>query len=466
MITPQPNTNLLLNGDSHHVLKQLPDNSVTAIVTDPPYGLSFMGKKWDYDVPSVDFWKEALRVLTPGGTLLCFAGSRTQHRMACNIEDSGFVLKDCIMWLYGSGFPKALDISKQLMKKVGDEGVVIGEKGLHSYKTDRTPLNGMSGLRNDFNKANQLVEPTDENAKLWNGWKSHGLKPAYEPIIVAMKPNEGSYANNALKNGIGGLNINGCRIESSEKLNRTQKGNHNSSSYSISSETFGAKCNNRDEMGRCKGHPTANGSLGGGIMRHGPETKVTGRFPANIIHDGSDEVVSGFPETKSGARKKQPFSENKNLWNKMGGGDCEASQGSASRFFYCAKASKSERNMGMKVKGTGSNTYNKKCVKCGKWQLKQGFTDDYTCRCKNPEWKIPTGNVHPTVKPVKLMNYLVKLVKQPEKNLILDPFMGSGTTALACIENDVNWIGIEREEEYIKIINARVEYKFKELLIG
>ncbi|MBA7676792.1 hypothetical protein ES703_85037 [subsurface metagenome] len=190
-------------------MEDMPDNCIDTIITDPPYGLSFMGKKWDYDVPSIEIWQECLRVLKPGGTALIFAGSRTQHRMAVNIEDAGFILKDCIMWLYGSGFPKATDISKQIDKNLGGK-VKIGKGFKHAgeYNNRNLPDPTPQG------KAREEMrhKPDTPEATLWNGWKSHGLKPAYEPILVAMKPNEGSYANNALKWGVAGLNINGGRI--------------------------------------------------------------------------------------------------------------------------------------------------------------------------------------------------------------------------------------------------------------
>ncbi len=192
-------------GKSEKILKELEDNSVDTIITDPPYGLSFMGKKWDYDVPSVELWKECLRVLKPGGTALIFAGSRTQHRMACNVEDAGFILKDCIMWLYGSGFPKATDISKQLDKGISRK--VIGKKKGTYADIRRDEKTGQDGLHGGIaterpRVESYITEPTTSEAKLWNGWKSHGLKPAYEPILVAMKPNEGTYAQNALKHGV------------------------------------------------------------------------------------------------------------------------------------------------------------------------------------------------------------------------------------------------------------------------
>ena len=268
----------IYNMDCLEGMKQLDDNCIDTIITDPPYGLSFMGKKWDYDVPSIAIWKECLRVLKPGGTLLCFAGSRTQHRMAVNVEDAGFILKDCIMWLYGSGFPKASDISKQLDKrKKGNErlkefSAFIKHKrielGISKSEADKyicdgstmysffegrnnKPLyfpnnnhykkmkelfeldntwddfvletnekiiatkDGSFGYQKDierWKKEQKITEPNTEEAKLWDGWKSHGLKPAYEPILVAMKPNDGSYANNALVWGVSGLNIDGGRI--------------------------------------------------------------------------------------------------------------------------------------------------------------------------------------------------------------------------------------------------------------
>jgi len=205
----------LILGDCLEIMKTMPDNSIDTIITDPPYGLSFMGKRWDYEVPSIAIWKECLRVLKPGGTALIFAGSRTQHRMAVNIEDAGFILKDTIMWLYGSGFPKATDISKQIDKRAGKEREVIGEKYRGKNAGKQSGIMGKTVERID-----KLTAPATPEAHLWNGYKSHGLKPAYEPIIVAMKPNEGSYAENALKWGVAGLNIDGGRIPTNRKNER------------------------------------------------------------------------------------------------------------------------------------------------------------------------------------------------------------------------------------------------------
>lgn len=392
----------LLQGDCLEQMKNLPDNSVDTIITDPPYGLSFMGKKWDYDVPSTDIWKEALRVLKPGGTALIFAGSRTQHRMAVNVEDAGFILKDCIMWLYGSGFPKATDISKQLDKMAGAEREVVGE-----YKrpdgTERlnrknwNKLKGNWGDNSGFDSSkDNITAPATPEAQQWNGWKSHGLKPAYEPILVAMKPNEGTYAKNALKWGVSGLNIDGGRIPTDEKpITRFNK---------KTDEFF----NGKKPIPQT---PFENG----------------GRFPANII---LDEVAAEMLDEQSGVSQTTT--------NKIGGGQINIrhnDKGGASRFFYCAKASKKERNAG--CEGLEE-----------KERIRQGLAGEH----KNTFSK----NSHPTVKPIKLMEYLCELTKTPTGGLVLDPFMGSGTTGVACKNTNRDFIGIEMDAEYLEIAKARI----------
>ena len=197
--------NTVHQGDCLEVMKDFPDNSIDTIITDPPYGYFFMAAKWDYDVPSVEIWRECLRVLKPGGMALIFAGSRTQHRMAVNVEDAGFVLKDTIMLLYGSGFPKATDISKQL-----DKGK---RKITGTYKTGYSKSQQESGYRpKEYECKITDPNPVTPEAKLWSGWKSHGLKPAFEPILLCMKPNNGTYANNALKHGVAGLAVDLSRV--------------------------------------------------------------------------------------------------------------------------------------------------------------------------------------------------------------------------------------------------------------
>ena len=245
----------LVHGDSLDVLKEMEANTVDTIITDPPYGLSFMGKKWDYDVPSVELWTECLRVLKPGGTMLCFAGSRTQHRMAVNVEDAGFDIKDTIMWLFGSGFPKATDISKQLDKGVERKVIGVRTDGAGNKNSN----NVMYDEEHKFvaEKVHNITEPATPEAKLWNGWKSHGLKPAYEPILVAVKPNEGTYAANALKHGVSGLNIDGGRVEVVDTKN-------------------GFRPNKANQQ------YTPTDSFGGGKIT---QQHAQGRFPANIILD-------------------------------------------------------------------------------------------------------------------------------------------------------------------------------------
>lgn len=323
----------LHHGDCLSILRSMPDNSVDSIVTDPPYGLSFMGKKWDYDVPDVELWAECLRVLKPGGHLLAFAGARTQHRMCCRIEDAGFEIRDMIAWVYGSGFPKS-----------------------HNLKGCLT------------------------------GWGT-ALKPALEPITVARKPFKGTVAANVLEHGTGALNIDECRINCDDSLVRPSVSRDNRVAYG-------------------KG-------LGAGV-----QIEPFGRWPANLIHDGSDEVVALFPVTTPsrasmrGAGLAGPdgkiYGKGNPDFNTLRG--VNDSGGSAARFFYCAKASKKDRG---------------------------------------------NGNNHPTVKPTDLMRYLCRLVTPPG-GVVLDPFMGSGSTGKAAVLEGFQFIGIERESEYVDIACARI----------
>lgn len=412
-------TNKIINGDCLEVMKSMPSNSVDTLITDPPYGLKFMGKKWDYDVPSIEIWKECLRVLKHGGTALIFAGSRTQHRMACNIEDAGFILKDCIMWLYGSGFPKATDISKQLDKRAGKKGKIIGVNPNHRNKENyRGTLKEMNQHTGD----GSLTEPTDENAKLWNGWNSHGLKSAYEPILVCMKQNEGSYADNALKYGVSGLNIDGGRIGTGEKDDR-HAGKR--------TKTFAKK------------EEAISG--GEGSLDYVPNTK--GRFPANII---LDEESAKLLDEQSGERNAGAYPK---LTKKFTGksnitfrGKEERNErinldkGGASRFFYTAKASKGERDIG-----------------CEELEKKKGGSYEFR-QDGSLDGKIPIRqNTHPTVKPLKLMEYLCLLTKTPTGGIVLDCFAGSGSTGIACKKTGRDYILIEKEKEYCEIAEARLK---------
>lgn len=457
----------IIKGDSLEELKKLQDNSIDAIVTDPPYGLSFMGKKWDYDVPSVELWSECFRVLKPGGYLLSFAGTRTQHRMAVRIEDAGFEIRDMIAWVYGSGFPKSLNIGKAVDKLQGIE-VEKGEK--FNVVGGTTASNGGSKFRSDHP---DYVKYKAQNE--FDGWGT-ALKPALEPITVARKPIEGTVAENCLKWGVGGINIDGCRV---------------------GTEGGGTHCNNRDESGKCLGHNDINDKYGETIHA---DDKQGGRFPANLIHDGSEEVLELFPETKSGGGQKNK-GDNRCIFangkTKLGSqeGEWEASSGSAARFFksikddplqewaekevaehreeiiedlkkeygfirgksiiYQAKASKSERNMGLdgfEEKEMAHST----SMKCANCNLPILSGTGVSCECEvKSEIRQKTKNFHPTVKPIKLMEYLIKLVSK-EGHTVLDPFAGSGTTGIACKKLNRNFIGIEREEDYVKIAEARI----------
>ncbi len=433
------NNAVIYNGECLAEMRTLPANSFDTIITDPPYGIEFMGKKWDYDVPSIEIWQECLRVLKPGGTLLCFAGSRTQHRMACNVEDAGFILKDCIMWLYGSGFPKATDISKQLDK--GHERKVVGidparAGRLVNQTGEYTTESGWSA----GNRTAEITAPATEAAKLWNGWKSHGLKPAYEPILVAMKPNDGTYANNALTHGVSGLNIDGARIPMS--------GEDKSMLEAKSSK-----------------NPTSNYSGSDGQKYGDYEKDIAtpphqqGRFPANII---LDEVAGAMLDEQSGElgnnfRKSKGDGTGVGMFGVSGGStQGHVDKGGASRFFYCAKASKKERNAGcehMEEKqtiGGGGITSP---------QREDGsiiVSGEKGAAGKYGSAKAKASNHHPAVKPIALMESLCTLTKTPTGGIVLDPFMGSGTTGVACRNTGRMFVGIEREVEYCEIAKARI----------
>lgn len=330
----------LFRGDCLEVMRQLDDKSVDAIVTDPPYGLSFMGKRWDATVPSVDIWQECLRVLKPGGHLLAFAGTRTQHRMAVNIEDAGFEIRDLIAWVYGQGFPKSHNLD--------------GE---------------------------------------WQGWGT-ALKPALEPVTVARKQLTGSVAENVQEWGTGALNIDGCRVGIADNTVRRN---------GVTALFLGAGSNPHDNKD----------GMGGGHN--------AGRWPANLIHDGSDEVVGIFPEVhgagaaRTGSKNLRDAKHKPSAYNlPRSTGDMFrfGDSGTVARFFYCAKTSRSERG---------------------------------------------EGNTHPTVKPIALMRYLCRLVTRPG-GVVLDPFMGSGTTGIAALKEGFDFIGIEREEAYFEISKNRIEH--------
>ena len=383
--------NTLYVGDCLATMKQWPDACIDSVVTDPPYGLSFMGKAWDYDVPTVDVWRECLRLLKPGGHLLAFAGTRTQHRMAVNIEDAGFEIRDMIAWVYGSGFPKSLDVSKAIDKAAGAEREVVGKsphscrRSAGSFQADDGAPHGMVG---NSDGARIVTAPATPDAEQWQGWGT-ALKPALEPITVARKPLIGTVAENVLKHGTGAINVDGARVAG--KVPQVTQG--------ATDRIFGKGKGLRSE-------PTQS------------TPSDAGRWPANLIHDGSDEVVELFPEQSSGRLTADQqinggYKGAKNCYgDAQGGGSQEFQQnsGSAARFDYCAKASGADRG--------------------------------------------PNNN-HPTVKPTDLMRYLVKLVT-PERGVVLDPYLGSGTTAVAAKLVSCDYVGCELNPEYIELAESRL----------
>ena len=350
-------------------MKTLEDNSVDSIVSDPPYGISFMAKKWDHDVPSVEVWKEAMRVLKPGGHALIACGTRTQHRMVVNIEDAGFEIRDVVSWIYGSGFPKSLNISKAIDKAAGAERKVVGKsKGEASQNTESL---------GKFSPEYDATSPATEAAKQWDGWGT-ALKPSCEFFTLCRKPlSEKTIAANVLKWGTGGINIDGCRVEGKMGKDR---------SLSTPRRTDNTKFGKANEI-------------------INPQSPL-GRFPANLIHSGEQEVLELFPETKS-ARK-------------AGAG------GSAARFFYCPKASKKDRNDGLPTKS------------------------------ESLESSEIVGNNHPTVKPTALMSYLCRLIT-PTGGVVLDPYMGSGSTGKAAVQEGFSFVGCELDKDYFNIATARIE---------
>jgi len=374
-------------------LKGMPDNSVDSIVTDPPYGISFMSKKWDYDVPSVEIWKECLRVLKPGGFLLSFSSTRTYHRMTINIEDAGFEIRDMICWTYSSGFPKSHNISASIDKMYGHPNRGRAIPTASSYQAC------------DVDQDNKLTsnpvgpyEPKTDEAKQWQGWGT-ALKPSQEPVTIARKPLDGTVANNVLEWGTGGMNIDATRVPMSDE------------DY----EKLSSGVERIREKGGTMGNSWKNSSDLSGANPVNP----AGRWPANFIHDGSQGVLELFPDVK----------------------------GSAARFFYCPKASKKDKEEGL-------DNFDER--------IQAATYGDIGPMEGNPR-KPNTGHIqrirnhHPTVKLTELMKYLCRLVTQPG-GIVLDPFMGSGSTGKAAILEGFCFIGCELDEEYLAIAEARIKH--------
>lgn len=445
----------ILAGDCIETMKALEANSVDAIVTDPPYGISFMGKAWDgkdiealakrkqrketqrpdgvkrhdgvafaagtYDLSpkglnSFQVWtkewaEQALRVLKPGGHLLSFSSARTYHRMASGIEDAGFEIRDQIMWLYGSGFPKNLNVSKAIDAAAGIERPPLTETVPADLLDEEREIEMVDERMNEPSGivdagqgertpvTRRLTGPGSPDAERWDGWGT-ALKPAHEPIVLARKPLSGTVVENVLKHGVGAINVDGCRVGDAGGVRK------------VKDDLFGDDARN-----------PAGGQLGIGYGCNGKLEDIgMGRWPANVVHDGSPEVVSQFPDVET-ARVEKPSdcaTDGMTSFAAMRGSRPARGydgSGPAARFFYCAKTSNLDRDQGM----------------------------------------AENRNNHPTVKPTALMRYLVRLITPPG-GVVLDPFMGSGSTGKACILEGAEFIGIEREAEYLAIAAARIEH--------
>ena len=445
----------LINADCIEAMKELPENSIDSIVTDPPYGISFMGKAWDnarmlakgvqgldhtkdnsrsanqhagtYDTSynaglsfqqfSCEWAKEAFRILKPGGHLLSFSSARTYHRMTVGIEDAGFEIRDQIMWLYGSGFPKSLNIDKAIDKAAGAEREIVGQRTDGMSESAMKPDKGWNA--NSMGSLIDITAPATPEAKQWQGWGT-ALKPAHEPIVVARKPLIGTVVENVLTHGTGGINIDATRVGNDGGTFKASK------PEGISNGIYGEGINGAVDIGELN----------------------KGRWPANVIHDGSDEVVELFPDNAGGGfGKRGALNGGATSWGfkgemqEVGYGD----SGNAARFFYCAKTSKRDRNEGLDEFETKQTTGGGGLTNIG---------DAYG------SIKAPAKNFHPTVKPTDLMRYLCRLVTPPN-GTVLDPFMGSGSTGKAAILEGFDFIGIEQDAEYIKIAEARIAYASK-----
>jgi site-specific DNA-methyltransferase (adenine-specific) len=367
----------LHHGNCLDILRTMPDCSVDAVVTDPPYGLSFMGKRWDYDVPSTEIWAECLRVLKPGGYLLAFAGTRTQHRMAVRIEDAGFEIRDMLAWMYGSGFPKSHNVSIAIDKADGADRDVVGTNSNHRLGQSKGLPPGVAMTGQPHTGDGNITAPATDAAKQWQGWGT-ALKPAMEPITMARKPFKATVAQNVQEWGTGAINIDGCRIGEEEIIQHRPK------------EWRGF-------------HKLQDGEISGY-----EDASTIGRWPANVMHDGSAEILQGM--------------------------------GEAARFFYTPKACKDDRDDG-----------------CEMMDAKQYSHDGREKRLENAYQPNDSKahNFHPTVKPTDLMRYLCRMVT-PTGGVVLDPFTGSGSTGRGAVLEGFRFIGCEMDADYIEIAKARI----------
>ena len=452
---------LLLNGDCIEQMQKLKDEGkqIDSVVTDPPYHLTsiverygkdgsapakdkdglyqrqargFMGKEWDGgDIAfRTDTWKLAYDLLKPGGYLLAFSASRNYHRMAVAIEDAGFEIRDQIMWIYGSGFPKSLNIGKAIDKRLGNEREVVGTRVSAFGDADGSETDdGRNLWGKESTKEVELTMGSSE----YEGWGT-ALKPAHEPIVMARKPLEGTNIDNVLKYGTGAINIDGCRIQSDdtggERKTTTRKSRDENNVWT--DDNSGMK---QEE-------------------NHFADADPKGRYPANVMHDGSDVVQDIFPQTSKSVSTKRTRKTIGSFGMPNDTTPEYDDEGTAARYFYCPKTSAEERNRGLE-------SFTAKPMAWGnqaKAELKRGnlnFKGNQGDGSKHNKVAMRL-NTHPTVKPQELMKYLCRLVT-PKGGVVLDPFMGSGSTGMAAKDEGFDFIGIEKEKEYFEIAEARIK---------
>jgi len=435
-------------GDCLDTLRHMPDASVDAVVTDPPYGLGrepdprevlrawldgeayqpggrgFMGKAWDAFVPSPLVWAECHRVLKPGGHLLAFAGSRTYDWIALGVRLAGFEVRDQLLWLYGSGFPKSHDVSKAIDRAAGAEREVLGvSPNWRETKRDRARFGSME-VRGEG--AGKITAPATEAAQRWDGWGT-ALKPAHEPIVMARKPLIGTVAHNVTTHGTGAINVDACRV-----------------GFSCATDESESKGKNRHgDFGSAPPRRVSFGADNRTARNYDPP----GRWPANIMHDGSPEVLAGFPVSSStggqaslGAfRGGDVYGKGVDLRERRDPGYGDT--GTAARFFYHAKASRAERERGLTHREPETVGDGRAVAADNAYQ--RGATQRL--------------NIHPTVKPVSVMRWLVRLVTPPG-GTVLDPYAGSGTTGIAATLEGFDFVGCELSHEYADLARGRIAH--------
>lgn len=462
-------------------LVQIDDGSVDLLVTDPPYGISMMGKSWDRAVPPVEIWEECLRILKPGAFAFVMSIPRQDclARMIVNLEDAGFEVGfTSIYHAFASGLPKCMNISKAIDRRAGVERKIVGQKKLN-------PRDKKAYLPNEYNgllgtetfKANESMffetEPATEKAKEMDGFfAGFNPKPALEVILVAMKPlSERTYVDQALANNHGGTWLGDCHIPRSDALikstNRQPRADDRT--FNDNNSGFRAETNHIASVSPKGSFPAnllvSNGILDDGIIRKstGGKSGHTGAYSGGYKEEYYGDAKPGFGDVGGFSRY---FDLDKWFEKRMSELPEEVQR--TFPFLITPKPSKAEKNKGLEG-GTGSNTYNRKCVKCGKWERNQGIDKDkYTCYCEEPQWEEAAGNSHPTVKSIKLMSYLTVL-GSVEGDIVIDPYAGSGSTLIACKLLNRKFIGFEKDEEgkgYVEIAEARLrawEVKQKDL---